>query len=142
MRGNLLHQVERGVLQLRVALKVARHNEDRQSTRKDGKEEELTAITLLLHYLTISWKVVFAFIPPSEMRGGWPAFAVSLAFIAIMTVVVGDLAGLFGCVCGLDPGITAITFVALGTSMPDLFASKVRARLRVGVRVRDGAALP
>jgi len=35
-------------------------------------------------------------------------------------------------VCGLDPGITAITFVALGTSMPDLFASKVR----VGVRVR------
>ena len=44
-----------------------------------------------------------------------------------MTVVVGDLAGLFGCVCGLDPGITAITFVALGTSMPDLFASKAAA---------------
>mgnify|MGYP006217198649 CR=1 FL=1 len=65
--------------------------------------------------------------PPVSFGGGWPAFAVSLAFIAIMTVVVGDLAGLFGCVCGLDPGITAITFVALGTSMPDLFASKAAA---------------
>ena len=70
--------------------------------------------------------------PPVSFGGGWPAFFVSLGFIAIMTVIVGDLAGLFGCVCGLDPGITAITFVALGTSMPDLFASKVR----VGVRVR------
>ena len=38
--------------------------------------------------------------------------------------------------CGLDPGITAITFVALGTSMPDLFASKVRVGVRVRVRVR------
>merc|ERR1740117_1520596 len=46
---------------------------------------------------------------------------------AIMTVIVGDLAGLFGCVIGLDPGITAITFVALGTSMPDMFASKAAA---------------
>ena len=62
--------------------------------------------------------------PPVSFGGGWPAFFVSLGFIAIMTVIVGDLAGLFGCVCGLDPGITAITFVALGTSMPDLFASK------------------
>ena len=72
-------------------------------------------------------QVSFAFVPPVCFGGGWPAFVVSLSFIAIMTVIVGDLAGLFGCVCGLDPGITAITFVALGTSMPDLFASKAAA---------------
>lgn len=41
-----------------------------------------------------------------------------------MTVVVGDLAALFGCTIGLSDASTAITFVALGTSLPDLFASK------------------
>jgi solute carrier family 8 (sodium/calcium exchanger) len=29
-----------------------------------------------------------------------------------------------GCVLGLKPGVTAITFVAIGTSLPDTFASK------------------
>jgi Ca2+/Na+ antiporter len=81
----------------------------------------------IIHAITVVFKVSFAFVPPVCFGGGWPAFVVSLSFIAIMTVIVGDLAGLFGCVCGLDPGITAITFVALGTSMPDLFASKAAA---------------
>merc|ERR1740130_1530224 len=81
----------------------------------------------IIHAITVVFKVSFAFTPPVCFGGGWPAFAVSLSFIAIMTVIVGDLAGLFGCVCGLDPGITAIPFVALGTSMPDLFASKAAA---------------
>ena len=40
---------------------------------------------------------------------------------------MGDLAGFFGCVVKLPPAITAITFVALGTSMPDTFASKAAA---------------
>jgi solute carrier family 8 (sodium/calcium exchanger) len=33
-----------------------------------------------------------------------------------------------GCVIGLKPGITAITFVAIGTSLPDTFASMTAAR--------------
>lgn len=40
-----------------------------------------------------------------------------------MTAVIGDLAELFGCVLDVPDAVTAITFVALGTSMPDLFAS-------------------
>ena len=47
----------------------------------------------------------------------------ALAFIGIVTYVVGEFANLFGCVLGITPGITAITFVALGTSLPDTFAS-------------------
>merc|ERR1711968_186977 len=35
--------------------------------------------------------------------------------------------GIFGCLVGLSDGITAITFVALGTSLPDTFASKTAA---------------
>merc|ERR1711988_290515 len=37
--------------------------------------------------------------------------------------MVGDTAKILGCCIGLDDGITAITFVALGTSLPDTFAS-------------------
>jgi solute carrier family 8 (sodium/calcium exchanger) len=35
---------------------------------------------------------------------------------------------LFGCVVGLKDGLTAVTFVAIGTSLPDTFASKTAAQ--------------
>jgi solute carrier family 8 (sodium/calcium exchanger) len=41
----------------------------------------------------------------------------------MVTACVSDLAELFGCVLGVPDIVTAVTFVALGTSMPDLFAS-------------------
>ena len=34
-------------------------------------------------------------------------------------ILVGDLAELFGCVIGMPDLLTAISFVALGTSLPD-----------------------
>merc|ERR1712151_372350 len=47
--------------------------------------------------------------------------------IGSLTAVIGDMASLFGCVLGIPDAITAITFVALGTSLPDTFASKAAA---------------
>merc|ERR1719188_2903704 len=47
--------------------------------------------------------------------------------IGLLTAVVCDFANLFGCVSGIEDSITAITLVALGTSMPDLFASRTAA---------------
>jgi len=41
---------------------------------------------------------------------------------------MADLAGLLGCVAGLPPAFTAISLVAIGTSIPDLFASMSAAR--------------
>ena len=52
---------------------------------------------------------------------------VSLMFIGLLTAIVADLASLFGCTIGLTEELTAITFVALGTSLPDTFASKTAA---------------
>lgn len=49
-------------------------------------------------------------------------------FIGLVTAIVGEVATLFGCVIGLKPAATAITFVALGTSLPDTFASKQAAQ--------------
>lgn len=47
--------------------------------------------------------------------------------IGLVTVIVGEFANLFGCVLGIQPAVTAITFVALGTSLPDTFASMAAA---------------
>jgi solute carrier family 8 (sodium/calcium exchanger) len=48
-------------------------------------------------------------------------------FIGGVTALVGDMAKLLGCCMGIPDSITAITFVALGTSLPDTFASKAAA---------------
>ena len=44
--------------------------------------------------------------------------------IGVLTAIIGDLASIFGCLIELKKEVTAITFVALGTSLPDLFASR------------------
>ena len=38
--------------------------------------------------------------------------------IGVLTAVIGDLASHFGCTVGLKDSVTAISFVALGTSLP------------------------
>ena len=45
-------------------------------------------------------------------------------------------AGIFGCLVGLKDSVTAITFVALGTSLPDTFASRAAA---IGEKHADNA---
>ncbi|KAF6031619.1 SLC8A3 [Bugula neritina] len=59
--------------------------------------------------------------------GGWACFVVSILWIGMLTAVIGDTASAFGCTIGLLDSVTAISFVALGTSVPDTFASKVAA---------------
>lgn len=97
----------------------------------DGKEGAEVAkpgcMDYVMHYLTLPWKLLFALIPPTEYLGGWLCFCVSIVLIGLVTGIVGDVAGLFGCTVGLKDAVTAITFVALGTSVPDTFASKVAA---------------
>jgi hypothetical protein len=80
--------------------------------------------TYIMHYLSMPWKLLFCVVPPVTMGGGWPCFGIALGMIGAVTVIIGDLAGVLGCVIGLEDSITAITFVALGTSLPDTFASK------------------
>lgn len=45
-----------------------------------------------------------------------------------MTLVIGEIATVLGCVLNIKESVTAITFVALGTSLPDTFASMTAAR--------------
>nr|KAG5703830.1 hypothetical protein BaRGS_031464 [Batillaria attramentaria] len=92
-----------------------------------GDLETATFLDYILHFVTFFWKIVFACVPPPQYLGGWPTFVVSLSMIGFLTAIIGDLASVFGCLIGLEDAITAITFVALGTSMPDTFASMAAA---------------
>mmetsp|Transcript_23235 Transcript_23235/g.32123 ORF Transcript_23235/g.32123 Transcript_23235/m.32123 type:complete len:754 (-) Transcript_23235:170-2431(-) len=94
---------------------------------EQGVEQDPSNMDLFMHFMTVFWKVMFACIPPADFYGGWLAFNIALIFIGGVTAVVGELAALFGCVVGLKDAVTAITFVALGTSLPDTFASRVAA---------------
>merc|ERR1712153_1063 len=94
----------------------------------EGDIEDIEPMDGVMHFLTIGWKLFFSLIPPAHYYGGIPCFFISLAFIGFVTYIVGEFAGLFGCVLGIKPGVTAITFVALGTSLPDTFASMVAAQ--------------
>ncbi|EDQ85030.1 uncharacterized protein MONBRDRAFT_29670 [Monosiga brevicollis MX1] len=87
-------------------------------------EREAGVLGIVMHLITLPWKVLAACIPPTVFVHGWVAFGVALCFIGLVTALIGDLASLFGCSLGLADTITAITFVALGTSLPDTFASR------------------
>eukprot|EP00434_Breviolum_minutum_P026894 symbB.v1.2.023775.t1/scaffold2200.1/size85926/2 len=96
-----------------------------------SKEEQdgAGALDWLNHFIWLPWTLTFAILtPPPAYLGGWICFFISLMHIAWLTIIIGDLAELFGCVANVDDNITAISFVALGTSVPDLFASMTAAR--------------
>ncbi|CAJ0579276.1 unnamed protein product, partial [Mesorhabditis spiculigera] len=81
----------------------------------------------ILHYVSLPWKLLFALIPPTDYLNGWLCFFVSIFFIGLLTAFIGDLAAHFGCTVGLKDSVTAISLVAMGTSIPDTFASKTAA---------------
>ncbi|XP_071369200.1 sodium/calcium exchanger 1-like isoform X21 [Centroberyx affinis] len=92
-----------------------------------GEEKLPSCFDYVMHFLTVFWKLLFAFVPPTDYWNGWACFVVSISVIGLLTALIGDLASHFGCTVGLKDAVTAVVFVALGTSVPDTFASKVSA---------------
>jgi hypothetical protein len=86
-------------------------------------EGEKTIGNVLSFLLVWPWKLLLAFVPPAPMCGGWACFVGALVAIAIQVILIADFASQMGCQMGLKDSVTAITFVALGTSLPDTFAS-------------------
>merc|ERR1739844_310811 len=81
-------------------------DEEEGEEGEEGEEKMPSCGDYIMHFLTLPWKLIFAFIPPTAMANGYITFVVSIAFIG---------------------ACTAIAFVALGTSVPDTFASKTAA---------------
>ncbi|KAH6925561.1 hypothetical protein HPB50_007132 [Hyalomma asiaticum] len=105
--------------------------DDDEEGGEDGDEVTVrmpSCSDYVMHVFTVFWKVLFAFVPPTDYWGGWACFVTSILLIGVLTAFVGDLASHFGCTIGLKDSVTAISLVALGTSIPDTFASKVAAQ--------------
>jgi solute carrier family 8 (sodium/calcium exchanger) len=64
--------------------------------------EDVSLFEALNHFSTIFWKILFAIVPPINMCNGKPAFVVSLAFIGLVTGVVGEIATVLGCALGIQ----------------------------------------
>merc|ERR1712211_113378 len=94
---------------------------------EEGEEKMPPCGDYIMHFLTLPWKLIFAFIPPTGLVNGYLTFVISILFIGACTAVIGDIAGHLGCFINLKDGVNAIAFVALGTSVPDTFASKTAA---------------
>lgn len=94
---------------------------------EDGNDVPPSFSDYLLHFLTFLWKIIGAMVPPTTILGAWPAFVFSLVYIALLTLVIEQLGHLLGCVVGLKTSVTGITIIALGTSLPDTFASRTAA---------------
>jgi len=99
-----------------------------QINEENNIVENVSGYEAFIHFTSIFWKILFATVPPSRIMGGKLSFVIALMYIGIVTAVVGTFAEQLGCLLGIDDSITAITLVALGTSLPDTFASMTAAR--------------
>merc|ERR1719285_120791 len=90
---------------------------------------KVTCIGYFVHLLALPWKMILAFIPPTSVGGGWVTFWCSLTITGAITFVIGEMAETFACMVGIPKAFAAISFVALGTSMPDTFASRMATQM-------------
>nr|CAD7200013.1 unnamed protein product [Timema douglasi] len=88
---------------------------------EDDEEKQPSCGDYVMHFITLFWKLLFAFVPPTELARGYVCFIVSIFAIGVVTAVIGDIASHFGCTLGIRDSVTAIVFVALGTSIPGFF---------------------
>jgi len=102
-------------------------DEEEGEDGEEGEEKMPSCGDYIMHFLTLPWKIIFALIPPTAIYEGYPTFVVSIGMIGLCTAVIGDVAGHLGCFIYLKDCVNAIAFVALGTSVPDTFASKTAA---------------
>merc|ERR1719150_1753827 len=109
------------------AFTVQAEDDDDEEEGDEGEEKMPSCGDYIMHFLTLPWKLIFAFIPPTAIYDGYPTFVISIFFIGACTAVIGDVAGHLGCFIYLKDCVNAIAFVALGTSVPDTFASKTAA---------------
>jgi len=98
------------------------------TTDEDGNIEDVSNCDAIFHFFSVFWKLLFSVVPPPHYGGGYPCFFGALIMIGVTTYFVEQIAGTMGCVFGMKDGLTAITFVAIGTSIPDTFASSIAAK--------------
>jgi len=121
--------------QFASALNAKPGGDDEDGADADAKP---SALEWAQHVVEVPFKLLCACVPPATLGSGWPCFISSLILIGLITALIGDFANLLGCALGLKSSVVAITLVALGTSLPDTFASKAAAQRDVSADAAIG----
>jgi Ca2+/Na+ antiporter len=80
-----------------------------------------------MHWMAIPWKILFAVIPPVSACGGWITYFCALIMTAGVCFLISEIATACACLLNIHSGVLAITIIAVGFSLPDLYASQLAA---------------
>merc|ERR1712032_1731895 len=65
-------------------------DEEEGEEGEEGEEKMPSCGDYIMHFLTLPWKLIFAFIPPTAMANGYITFVISIAFIGACTAAIED----------------------------------------------------
>merc|ERR1711937_863136 len=60
-------------------VQAADEDEEEEEGEGDGEEKMPSCGDYIMHFLTLPWKLIFAFIPPTAIYAGYPTFVVSIS---------------------------------------------------------------
>ncbi|KAH8278923.1 hypothetical protein KR018_011062 [Drosophila ironensis] len=123
--------------QFKDALTVLPSDENDYDNDEDVEEEVPSCFSYVSHFVCLFWKVLFAFVPPTDICGGYVTFVVSIFVIGVITAIIGDAASYFGCALNIKDSVTAILFVALGTSIPGRYPLSTAGACLTNSRIAD-----
>merc|ERR1711937_798459 len=63
--------------------------DDEEEEGEEGEEKMPSCGDYIMHFLTLPWKLIFAFIPPTAIYNGYPTFVVAIFGIGACTAVIG-----------------------------------------------------
>ena len=72
------------------------------------------------HIVGLPCQLLYAvLIPPNKYWSGWPCFLVCIGHFLVLTACILEADENCGCVAEITDSITAITFITIGTAVPD-----------------------
>merc|ERR1712192_337573 len=63
--------------------------DDDEEEGEEGEEKMPSCGDYIMHFLTLPWKLIFAFIPPTAMANGYITFVISILMIGACTAIIG-----------------------------------------------------
>eukprot|EP00347_Sterkiella_histriomuscorum_P010084 403338741 len=89
----------------------------------DGTIDDVSNLDSVIHFVTIFWKTIISFVPPSHIYRGWPTLFFILMLISLQMLVILEFSKLFGCNTDFGGYMTALIITSVGAAIPDAVAS-------------------
>jgi hypothetical protein len=67
--------------------------------------DPVTCEETCMHFFSMPWKIMFAFIPASNVGGGWPTLILGLGVMVAITYVISELSTAIGCLLNMCTAI-------------------------------------